>query len=152
MTADACAALAGVFSVLLLVVPLEGRSIRASMRSKWAWGLLPAASLLCSAVGIGVTITGVNNHGLGENFYQFAWVMFWIDLFVTALFLFLLVQQETDELAADGSAEDKQARARETGLAHREELGKTWWGRRYLQLTRHGRALPKPLAESPTTD
>lgn len=103
MTPDTCAALAGVFSVLLLVVPLEGRSLRAQIREKWLFSILPAASLVCSVGGIALSVYGLNKGGLGDESFRYAWIAFGVDLAATALFLFLLVQQDNDELTAAGS-------------------------------------------------
>jgi hypothetical protein len=100
MNADTCATLAGVFSVLLLVVPLEGRSLRAQIRRKLSFAILPSAVLVSSVGGIVLSVYGVNGGGLGDEFFRYSWIAFWIDLAATAFFLFLLVQQDSDDAAA----------------------------------------------------
>ncbi|PZE71776.1 hypothetical protein DEJ27_03090 [Curtobacterium sp. MCPF17_018] len=100
MTSDACAAFAGVFAVLLLVVPLEGRSLRNSLRAHWAYSLLPAASLVFSVWGVVISANGFAFDGLSDRAVPWVWVPFYGDLIVTAAFLFLLAQQDSDEAEA----------------------------------------------------
>ncbi|MFL0359062.1 hypothetical protein [Curtobacterium flaccumfaciens] len=128
------------FSVLLLVVPLEGRSLRANFRRRRGFLLLPAGSLVFSFGGLVVAVNGVYYGELVAPWEALAWAAFILDLAVTAVFLFALVQQDNDELAATN---DPEAQARADGFALRQRLQQTWWGRRYLQFTRHGRRLPK---------
>lgn len=143
MNPDTCAALVGIFSVLLLVVPLEGRSLRTTFRRRRGFLLLPAASLLCSILGLVVGINGVYYKGLILPWESLAWAALYIDLGVTAVFLFALVQQDADDAVIDVD---------EKAVTTRRNLMTTWSGRMYLRFTPHGRGLPKPPEESPTTD
>lgn len=74
MSGDTCAVLTAVFPLVLLTVVLERRAIHVNIRRLPWFRWVTQAIVTASAIGLALTIVGVQLDGLGALIGVFAWV------------------------------------------------------------------------------
>lgn len=100
MSQDTCAVLTAIFPLVLLTVVLERRAIHIKIRRRQWFRQAVLATISASAVGLLLTVIGVQTGGLISVLGLFAWIAFGVavgGLVFSLLALMATVELEEDE-------------------------------------------------------